>query len=101
MFDKYHDAMIRAVKMLGETYDENDPMALLRTSPGGVAGMSKTWWSAVVSDNLGLLIRLVVHVCASTIGQGQNGNYFLTLFVQKQNPDTGRECVCVCVEIWK
>ena len=48
---------------------------LFLTSPVGVTGMSKTWWLAVaVESNLGLLILLVVHVCASTIWVFEDDN---------------------------
>ena len=45
---------------------------LLRSSPGGVGGMSSTW-SVVLVSSRGLLIRRVVHVCASTIAAPPNG----------------------------
>ena len=71
MLERYHDAIIRAVNILGEKLDPK-LQALFRTSPGGVAGMSRTCSVAVVSSNLGLLILLVVHVCASTMANRQN-----------------------------
>lgn len=93
MFDKYQDAIIRAVNTFG---DRNDPMAfpLFRTPPGGVAGMSTT--CSVVSS-LGLLPLLVVHVCASTIAsppKGQNWHttsLSLSTFVIASSPLKTRE----------
>jgi hypothetical protein len=78
MLDKYHDAIIPAVKIVGEKYDPTEEYALFLTSPGGVAGMSRAW-SLVVVDTvvpsiiLGLLILLVAHVCDSTILLGFKG----------------------------
>lgn len=63
MLERYHDAIMRAVRSVGERLLE-DPK-LFRSSAVGVAGMSRTW-SGVVSS-LGLDIRRVVHVCASTM----------------------------------
>lgn len=72
MLERYHDAMISAVRTVGGRLDPNpNPLWLLfRTSPGGVGGMSRSWSSVVVSTNLGLLILRVVHVCASTMANG-------------------------------
>lgn len=74
MLERYHDAMMSAVRTVGEMLDPNpDPnplWLLLRTSPGGVGGMSRSWSLVVVSTNLGLLILRVVHVCASTMANG-------------------------------
>lgn len=72
MLDKYQETMIMAVETFGDT-EKYVELLLFRTSPGGVAGMSSTW-SLALESSLGLLIRLVVHVCASTIAKGQNGN---------------------------
>lgn len=62
MLERYHEAMIAAVTMAGEKWEVKG--CQWRTSPGGVAGISSATSSAV---NLGLLIRRVVHVCASTM----------------------------------
>lgn len=68
MLEKYHEAIISAVRIAGETNDvaEKEAKILLvvpyRTSPVGVEGMSTE------VSNLGLLLRRVVHDCASTIG---------------------------------
>lgn len=88
MLDKYHDAIITDVKIFGEKYDPTVEYALFLTSPGGVAGMSRTWSSVMVdtvvpSTILGLLILLVAHVCASTIlfcFKGKMGFYKNLLF---------------------
>lgn len=67
MFEKYHDAIISDVvtRLLLLMLDP-----LFLWSLGGVCGMSNCNWSFVSNVcNLGLLILLVVHVCASTILQ--------------------------------
>lgn len=58
MFDKYQEAIIRAVLKVGVT---DDPKLLLlwRTSPVGVDGISM---SCSFVSSLGLLPLLVVHV---------------------------------------
>ncbi|KAK3012177.1 hypothetical protein RJ639_010476 [Escallonia herrerae] len=73
MFDRYHEAMITAVK------ETSDPIAFgaFRTSPGGVAGMSRRWSAA--GSSLGLLPRRVVHDCASTMGRTVNSHHSLSL----------------------
>jgi hypothetical protein len=83
MLDMYHDAIIAAVKIFGEKYDPTVEYALFLTSPGGVAGMSRTWSSVVVdtvvpSTILGLLILLVAHFCASTILFGSRAKWVFT-----------------------
>lgn len=67
MLEKYHDAMIAAVRMVGESSELIEFVLLYRTSPGGVAGMSTTW--SIDDSSLGLLLRRVVHDCASTMGK--------------------------------
>lgn len=67
MFEKYHDAIISDVvtRLLLLMLDP-----LFLWSLGGVCGMSNCNWSFVSNVcNLGLLILLVVHVCASTIAR--------------------------------
>ncbi|QHO10892.1 uncharacterized protein DS421_15g493530 [Arachis hypogaea] len=80
MLEKYHDAIMSAVRMLGEmeTLYCDEPKKkkwwaplLLRSSAVGVVGIFTTESLVVVSSNLGLLIRRVVHVCASTIARAR------------------------------
>lgn len=64
MLERYHDAMMSTVTTRWLLW------WLLRWSAGGVGGMSRRTccWSAVSrADNLGWLILLVVHFCASTM----------------------------------
>ncbi|KAL4592846.1 hypothetical protein LXL04_005852 [Taraxacum kok-saghyz] len=67
MLDKYHEAIMSAVRIVGETNDVAEKEAKIlfvvpyRTSPVGVEGMSTE------VSSLGLLLRRVVHDCASTI----------------------------------
>ena len=81
MLERYHDAMVSAVRSVGEMVvvlflKVLMMLLLFRSSEGGVAGMSRTWSELVLllldagSNSLGLLILRVVHVCASTIANG-------------------------------
>lgn len=67
MLERYHDAIMSAVRIVGDTNDVAEKEAKMLfvvpylTSPVGVEGMSTE------VSNLGLLLRRVVHDCASTI----------------------------------
>lgn len=87
MFDKYQEAMMTAVSTVGERIALG--VLLYRTSPGGVAGMSRTW--SVVSRR-GLLPRRVVYDW-STSTMGKFG-----ILRIKFSPFFRPRCsVCVCV----
>ena len=100
MLEKYHDAMMSAVRMLGvrvwEPKKKWVALLLLRSSAVGVVGMWRTESLVVVSSNLGLLILRVVHVCASTMATGAGWGFqgppdFLSLY-------GGGGCAVLCLE---